>query len=313
MLTQRRWIGVALVAVLISAFTFAPRRVESVAVMVQFTGKVEVQRPNAKPMAATVGLALLPGDKVVVPAGGKAVFMYRTGQLQTASAAVTIAEPAKKEQGALYERTLSTITKVAATDAAKQPNRQGMIRPVDGAATPISPRNSLLVLDVRPQLTWFRVPAATSYTVQIRRFVDGAMPVRFQASADTVWSYPADAPPLVPGATYEWTVGAAGGRPGTLQKFRIVSAEDFQRIASTMQELQQAGIDPASDGLFILALAYRDAGLMYEADAALERMQKSGQGAGRTYHLLRGDVLNALGDLDGASREFIAADAESGA
>jgi hypothetical protein len=30
-------------------------------------------------------------------------------------------------------------------------------------------------------------------------------------------------------------------------------------------------------------------------------------------NLLRGEVLNALGDLDAASHEFMAADAESGA
>jgi len=305
---------VAMVTVLLSAFAYAPQRAESVAVLVQFTGKVEIQRASAKPMPASVGLSLQPGDKVVVPSGGKAVVMYRTGQLQTAAASLTIAEPARKDQGALYERTLNTITRVASTDAAKQPNRQGMIRPVDGAATPVSPRNGIAVIDLRPQFVWFSVPSATGYTVQIRRTdVTGIPPMRFSAGTDTAWSYPSSAPVLVPGATYEWTVGAIGGRPGTVQKFRIVAADEFSRVAGTLDELQQAGVDPFTDGLFVLALTYREAGLLYEAQSALMRLDANGQGTGRTFHMLQGDVLNSLGDLDGASRAFIAADAESGA
>src|SRR3954471_22568913 len=110
MLTQRRWIGVVMLAVVVSAFTFTRRAVESVAVVVQVSGKVEIQRANAKPLSASVGLALMPGDKMVVPAGAKAVVMYKTGQMQTASAALTIAEPEKKEAGSLYSRTVNTIT-----------------------------------------------------------------------------------------------------------------------------------------------------------------------------------------------------------
>jgi hypothetical protein len=314
MLTQRRWIGVALLAAAVSAFTFARRAAESVAVVVQVSGKVEIQRANAKPLAASVGLALLPGDKVVVPAGAKAVVMYRTGQMQTASAAITISEPARKDAGGLYSRTVNTITQVASTDAAKQPNRQGMIRPVEGAPAAISPRNGIPVLNVRPELVWYSVQGVDGYMVQlIRKDVAGSKPMRFTTGADTVWSYPTDAPPLVPGATYQWTVGSKGGRIGTPQQFKVVTSGQFARIAETMDELQNAGLDPATDGLFILSLAYRDAGLMYEANSALSRLESMGDGKGKVFHLLRGEVLNALGDLDGAAHEFMAADAESGA
>jgi hypothetical protein len=313
MLTQRRWIGVALVAVVLSAFTFRSERAESVAVVVQVSGKVEVQRPSAKPLTATVGLALLPGDKVVVPAGAKAVVMYRTGQMQTATQALTIAEPTRKDAGSLYSRTVNTITQVASTDASRQPNRQGMIRPIDGTAAPISPRNSIVILDLRPTMVWYSLPGATDYMVQLlRKDVAGTKPVRFTTSGDTTWTYPAAAPPLVPGGTYEWTVAARGGRVAQTQTFRVVTGDQFARIADTMGELQSAGLDPWSDGLFILALSYRDAGLMYEANSALARMAETGDGVGKVYHLLRAEVLDALGDLESASREFKAADAESG-
>ncbi len=314
MQSHRRWIGVALLAVLMSAFTFSRNRAESVAVVVQVSGQVQVQRPNAKPVNAAVGYALLAGDKIAVPTGSKLVLMYRTGQMQTATAALTIAEPSRKDAGSLYARTVNTITQVASTDAAKQPNRQGMIRPVEGAPAPISPRNDIIVLDVRPTLVWYKVPGAADYMIQLQRIdVPGMKPVRHTTDGDTIWSYPSSAPPLVPGATYEWSVGAKNGRIAEKQKFRVVTADQFARVAGTMQELQAAGIDPWSDGLFILALAYRDVGMMYEAGSALARMAASGDGIGKVYHLLRGDVLNAIGDLEGASREFQAADAESGA
>jgi hypothetical protein len=314
MLTRRRWIGVALLVVIISAFTFVPNPAESVAVMVQVSGKVQIQRGTAKPLNATVGLALLPGDKVVVPTGAKAVVMYRTGQMQTASKTLAITEPAKKDAGSLYSRTVNTITQVASTDAAKQPNRQGMIRPVEGSAAPIAPRNGIVIMTGRPQFSWYRVPGAAGYTLQIRRVDEtGTPPVRMTAGKDTVWTYPATSPALVPGAKYQWTVGVDGGRIASLQSFRVATEDESERINATIKQLKDANIDPATDGLFILALAYRDAGMMYEANNALRKLQALGDGKGRVYHLLRGDVLNALGDLDAASKEFIAADAEGGA
>jgi hypothetical protein len=89
-----------------------------------------------------------------------------------------------------------------------------------------------------------------------------------------------------------------------------VTGEEFLQVATTLRELSTAGIDPATDGLFVLALAYRDAGLYYEAARAIEGLKATGAGKGRTYFFLRGEVLDAIGDVDGASRSFAAADGE---
>jgi hypothetical protein len=189
-----------------------------------------------------------------------------------------------------------------------------MIRPIEGIPAPISPRNDIPVLDVRPRFTWYSLPSAAGNIVQIRRtnFV-GARPTRFEAGADTAWTYPDTAPALVPGATYEWTVGTSAGRIAAAQKFRVAAQADVAAVTAVKERLQAAGIDPATDGLFIMSLAYRDANLMYDADRALDRLAQMGSGEGRIFHLLRGAVLDAIGDLEGASREFMAADAESGA
>lgn len=302
-------LGVLLFTFVVSA-AFFRWSADPSAVVVQTSGGVQVQRSAGGTVPATVGLGLMPGDKVVVGSGGKAVLLYKTGKMQTASQTVTIADAQRDKPGGLFNQTVTTLTQVATTNARTQPNRQGMIRPIQGEPTPIAPRNNVKVADLHPAFTWFRIPDASGYTVQIRRLEPMAgKPERFEAGNDTSLTYPANATPLIPGGVYEWTVAATGGRPATVQRFRVLSSEDFARVASTMNELVGAGIDPLGDGLFLTTLAYRDAGLMYDAGRLLDRLESNGV-KGRAYYLLRGEVFDALGDLDAAARAFASADAE---
>jgi hypothetical protein len=312
MLTQRYGVaGALLLGVLATTFAAAAVRDDPAAVIVQVSGRVEVQRGEQTTPAA-VGTALEAGDRVVVPGGGRAVIMYRTGRFETATATTTVEARQSGEPSGLYRQTLQTMAQVATTDAARQPNRQGMIRPVPGQAAPIAPRNDIVVLDVRPVFTWFAVPDAPSYTIQLQRLdVAGARPVRWETGADTTWAYPAIEPPLVPGAAYRWTV-AASGRVAEPQSFRVIAAPDFAQLAAAFSALSDAGVDPASDGLFVAALRYRDAGLFYEAERALARIATNGGGGGRAFHLLRGEVYDRIGELELASGSFQAADREPG-
>jgi hypothetical protein len=102
---------------------------------------------------------------------------------------------------------------------------------------------------------------------------------------------------------------AAGSRAAIPQRFRVVSGDDLNRITSTLNELVSAGVDPLNDGLFLTALAYRDAGLIYDADRLLDRLAANGA-KGKAYFLLRADVFDALGNLDAAAKAFATADAE---
>jgi hypothetical protein len=187
-----------------------------------------------------------------------------------------------------------------------------MVRPLPGQAAPIAPRNAIVVLDVRPSFTWFAAAGTPTYTVQIQQ-VDGAdaRPARFEAGQDTTWSYPAAAPALLPGATYRWTV-AANGRAAEPQTFRVVSGAEFATLAQALAELAESGVDPLTDGLYVTALRYRDAGLFYEADRALARLAENGSGTGRAFHLLRGEVFDRMGLLELAAAAFRAADREPG-
>ena len=301
------------VLVVLVSWTRGPRSsADPAAVLIQVSGSVQVQRTGqAKGVPATVGISLNPGDKIVIGNGGKAVLMYKSGKMETAAADVTVAEPETRQPAGHFQQVVNTVAQVATTNARVQPNRQGMIRPIAGEPIPVTPRNGVKLLDVRPTFTWFRVPDATSYTVQLRRVSPAGGAIQRFTKKDTTWTYPGSEPPLVPGAEYEWTVGATPGRISSYRgRFRIVNTEEFASVAAVLRELATANIDPATDGLFVLALTYRDAGLYYEASRALERLAATGSGKGRAFNLLRGDVLDAIGDLDGAARAFAAADAE---
>ncbi|MBI4545208.1 MAG: hypothetical protein HY703_08440 [Gemmatimonadetes bacterium] len=320
---RRRLIASALlVAALITGAAAAVASADPVAVLIQVNGAVRVQRSGQRaPVGATLGMSLMDGDRVIVAAGARAVLLYRTGRTQTATASLTVAAPAENRPGGLFNQTVRTLTQVATTDARTQPNRQGMIRPIAGAAVPVSPRNRINVLDVRPTFLWFRIPEAAGYTVQIRRAetkppltddpADTAWkPVRYDVGADTTWTLPGSENPLVPGAFYEWTVAAAdGGRVAEPQRFRIISAPEYTALARSLGGISAMGLDPAGDGLFMAALAYRDAGLFYEADRALNRLEAAGAGTGRAFHLLRGEVYDALGLLQAAAEAFRRAEA----
>jgi hypothetical protein len=313
MRTKKTVLSAVILCCVLTVAAFVRYSADPAAVVVQLTGSVQVQRAGesaAKPVAVGAGLNV--GDKVIVASGAKAVLMYKTGKMEPATATFTIAEQESRAPAGRFQQVVGTVAALSTTNAKLQPNVTGMIRPVPGEPIPVAPRNGIKVLDVRPTFSWFKVPAATGYILQLRRIgPTPGRPERFQVGKDTTWTYPASAAPLIPGAEYEWTVGIAGGRIASVQqRFKVVTGEEFSQIATTLRELITAGIDPSTDGLFVLALAYRDAGLWYDANNAIERLAANGSGKGRVFYLLRGEVLDAIGDLERASKSFALADAE---
>ena len=311
----KRAISLTCGLVILAVVTAAAHVAEPVALLVKFQGDVQVQRVDAEEaVAGTIGMQLVPGDEVLVAQGAQAIVLYKTGRMVKAEATVKIEQPTESGESSLFANTVKTLGQVATTDARTQPNRQGMIRPIAGAPVPIAPGNKIKIVKVlsgRPTFTWFSVDGMDRYMVQIRRDGDNAgAPRRFEAGSDTVWTLPLSEAPLIPGATYMWTVGGPGaGRVAEEQRFTVASADDIALIQQTLNGLVEAGIDPAEDGLFLGALAYRDAGLYYEAQRALDRIEADGNGQGRAFFMLRGEVYDALGLLDQAERAFNMADA----
>ncbi|HEX5724625.1 MAG TPA: hypothetical protein VFX98_04120, partial [Longimicrobiaceae bacterium] len=248
----------------------------------------------------------------LVPRGARAMVLYTTGLSVTYTGNHAIERPRERPQGSIFRRILRTLDEVAQTDARVQPNRQGMVRPVAGAAVPIEPRNGIALRAERPTFVWYAVPGAAGYVLQLRHLASGRIE-RWETGRDTAWRLPPETS-LARGAEYEWTVAAVGGgRAAPVQRFRVATPAQADSVQARLMELLRAGVDPAGEqGLFLVALAYRDAGLFYEARDALDRLAAAGGGNGRAFHLLRADVYDALGRLDLAAAALARADAAGG-
>ncbi|HUH14080.1 MAG TPA: hypothetical protein VMK65_13275 [Longimicrobiales bacterium] len=283
---------------------------DPVAVVVKLDGALQVQRAGGgDPVTGEVGMALSAGDRLLPAAGARVVLLHSTGRTEVAAEPLTLAAPEQGQRAGVFTRAVRTIESVAATSAKADPNRQGMIRPVPGTPVPVAPRNGIALLDTRPTFTWHSVPGASAYMVQLR--AAGERPVRFDVGPDTVWTYPDSATALRHGAIYQWTVGAVGASARVAESvgFRVLDSAAAGEITSALAGLKAQGLEPEGDAPFLAAVLYHDAGLAYEADRLLARLQATGAGEGRTFHLLRAEVYDALGKLDAAAREFALADA----
>ena len=277
---------------------------DPVAIVVQVNGQVQVQRVGqSAPAPAAIGMRLMAGDRVVVPTGGRAVLLHQTGRMETAVQSIVVPTPPPgRAPSGLFAQTVKTLAQVATTDARSQPNRQGMIRPIAGAAVGIAPRNDLHVLQSRPTITWFRVPEASGYVIQVHPV--GGKPIRYTTGPDTMWALPASEPALADETTYEWRVAALpSGRPSAPQRFRTASAEQRAMVSRAIEQLSNAG-EMAQAGALPRAIAYMDAGFLYDAWSELEELRASGAPISGSVHLLRADLLNRLGNVDAATREL---------
>jgi hypothetical protein len=277
---------------------------EAVAVIVQAAGDVLVERRGGASEVAGTGTRLSQGDHLRLADGARAVILYGSGRTRVVESSLAVeAESTPEEAGAgLFRRTIATLLQVARADARARPNRQGMIRPIPGAAVAIAPRNGVTLRTERPTFSWFAVPDASSYTLQLRP--EGAAPVRFDAGADTVWTLADEFPPLAAGTTYTWTVAAdPRGRPALLQSFRVATAEEQAEVDAALAALAATGLDPEAEGLLVAAVVLRDAGFLHDARAALDRIEERGE-LGREARLLRAEILDSLGELDAAARDF---------
>lgn len=279
------------------------------ALVVKLDGAVQVQLGAGAPQAATVGARLAAGDRILPGPGGQAVVIYSSGATQTVTDAITIQVAEGGVEEDLFSRTVQVLAQAANSDARNQPNRQGMIRPVPGAPEIVAPRNNIPVRSVRPAFSWLPATGHQTgeYLLQIRR--EGEAPTRYDVGAARSWTLPEDAPSLEPGATYWWTVGPKHrGRPSREMKFQVLSLEIHDALNEQMGTLMNAGLDPEGDGAFMAAVIYREAGLHYDAARSLEFLEELGQPLGMNALLLKGEIMDAMGDLEAAREAFDRAD-----
>ncbi len=273
------------------------------AVVVSVQGAVEVILGDGAPIAAAVGTRLASGDQIIT-GGGEAVIVHATGRTQRVTETLTIPAASGDSEAGAFSRTMRVLASAATTDARGNPNRQGMIRPIPGEPVLIAPRNGLPVMDARPTFFWHSVEGATGYMIQVRNLEGGI--TRYETS-DTTWALPTDAPDLLRGQTYAWTVAPSGsGRPTREQRFLVLGGEEHGEVAGALESLAAAGLDPTGDGALMAAAVYREVGLFYDASATLAFLDEEELSA--DVFLLKGEILDALGDLEGASAAFDKAD-----
>lgn len=133
----------------------------------------------------------------------------------------------------------------------------------------LSPRTGAL-LNAHPTFRWTPVPNAAQYSIVVRGGnVDWSAIVK---SAEIV--YPNNAPPLVAGPAYKVTIFAARrgssddeGAPGL--EFRLLSAQDAEKVKSRETEIKNLNLEAASKQLLI-AYLYATYNLFAEAITLLK-------------------------------------------
>jgi hypothetical protein len=303
---MKKFLMLAIVLILLAAggrpFQDAPA-----AVLVKLDGSVQVQIGDAGPQAATVGTRLSVGDRIIPGDGAQAIVVFSSGATRTLTEPTTIEAAAGGGQGDMFSRTVQVLSQAASSNARTQPNRQGMIRPVPGAPEIIGPRNSLPVKSARPTFSWHPAEGHSEYIVQIRQ--EGSRPIRYEVGETTEWTLPEDAPALTAGEDYWWTVGPKSrGRPSREMQFQVLALDKHDALNEQLGILLEAGLDPEGDGAFMAAVIYREAGLFYDAAAALGFLEDIDQPLGVEALLLKGEIMDAMGDLEAAQAAFDEAD-----
>jgi len=277
------------------------------ALVIRVTGDVNVTHGGGSPSAAGVGERMFVGDELLPSPGSRAILITRTGGQQVVTANTTVAEPTGGGNPGMFERAMATLAQAASTDATAG-GRQGMIRPIPGATSLVSPINGLVVISTRPTFTWTESPDQ-SYELMLRK-VGGGRPEIYDVGTATSWTLPDDVAELEAGATYSWTVfvgGRRGGRPVPQLEFQVLGLEQAVEIEGFMDEITAFGLDPRGDGLFLSAVAYRDMELFYDAREALAGIEAAGTMSADLY-MLKGEVLAELGFGDEARAAFDKAD-----
>lgn len=304
---MRKLVHLAVGLALLAAVPVAAQN-DPAALIIRVQGEVQVRQGGGAPAPATQGAVLAVGDEVLPGPGGRATLIVPSGASQTVTEAMTVAAPQGGAPADMWQRAMNTLAQAASTDVTAG-GRQGMIRPIPGNTTLVSPRNALTVNTERPSFVWTATPGQ-SYELMLRK-VEGGRPEIFEVGADTTWSYPEDREPLEFGATYSWTVfvgGRRGGRPLPQQEFRVIDIVEYAELSEFMDEIQTLGLDPMGDGLFLTVVALRDLELFYDADKAMMDLEAQG-GMSADLWMLKGEILSTLGREAEARAAFDKADA----
>lgn len=164
----------------------------------------------------------------------------------------------------------------------------------------ISPYSSA-ILNTRPNLSWYSVPGANSYTVQ----VSGADINWEKEVGNLVLSYPKEQPALQPGNAYKITIIANQGDSSisaSSSAVNVIPENEAKQIIATVKHISSLNL-PKDEEAFDFDSVYMSKNLLNETIDVLKAQVEAGSQNPTIYRVL-GDRYLEAGLPDDAKREY---------
>jgi tetratricopeptide (TPR) repeat protein len=250
----------------------------SVAMVLEAAGGAQVKPSQGEDKRAAPMMVLFPGDRLVVPEGGRVIIIIfkdkhreRLSGKREAVVRASGCEPAKAVESlpAVEKKLVSSglnNLKVSSRGAFQ------LFRSEAGKDPPyVTPIPETAVVSDRPSFSWQPDGKATKYHVEVLRV--GSSQVVWSVTTDKPkLTYPKGEPALRRGRAHEWRVLAEIGTDPVRKLFQstfTVASEEIERELSELKELAES--KRPSDRL-LAALAYQSAGAFEEALQIFERL-----------------------------------------
>ncbi len=284
----------------------APAEADSpTAVLTSCKGPVTIVRASNGPVVATFGAALSEGDEVKTGADAEAEIMFASGnwvQVGANSSMKIKGQPGAKPKEQNFE-VVQNFLKLKSTEGTSSISG---LRSGDKASAlvAVSPCQTK-VRDTHPTFAW----TAEDPSLELRFVVYNESGVHWQSdiAGVTSVSYPLDAPALVPGVSYSWTLETSDPLVSpplrtTASFFEIIAKDD---VASLEKGL--ASIDAKKPGAtsyhLMRASLFFDRGLI--ADAITETQAAvASDPDNASLHAILGRLYAETGRTDDAMREM---------
>jgi hypothetical protein len=269
------------------------------AVVTNIRGQVHIVRAGGERVQATAATPVEAGDEVRTGPNGSATLYYpqRAPVALEGGKSVTVgadAEPVHR-QGAFARAWSALLSALKQGFGGQHVSRPAATRGgADGFAPPhaVAPRCSRIV-ESRPTFRWTPAEGAARYTVKVG-FYDDLQDIWRSECPRAPLTYPESAPAFEAERKYFWEVtahvGAARIRSDPVW-FSVLDEGQRQQLQSTLNELQQSGLDMGGD--LSVACVYLDYEVLDQAAAIMERAS-SRNPDDPTSHVLLADVYERM-------------------
>ncbi|HXV15016.1 MAG TPA: bacterial transcriptional activator domain-containing protein [Candidatus Krumholzibacteria bacterium] len=307
----KRWIpalvlGLATVLVVTHSPGPAPAQNDSpTAVLTSCKGPVTIVRAGNGPVAATFGAALSEGDEVKTGADAEAEIMFASGnwvQVGANSSMKIKGQPGAKPKEQNFE-VVQNFLKLKSTEGTSSISglRSGDKKSDLRAVSPCQTK----VRDARPTFTW----TAEDPSLELQFVVYNETGIHWQStvSGATSVAYPADAPSLVPGVSYSWTLETSDPLVSPPLRtaasfFEIIAPNDVTALDQDLASIEAKKPGATSYHLMRASLFF-DRGLVADAIAETQAAVAADPD-NASLHAILGRLYAETGRTDEAMKEM---------